>query len=600
MNTLPKIAVFDFESDPFQHNRKPEPFLFGFYDGINFRSIWCDDPDQLILQVVKSLEDEPEPLLIFAHNGGRFDFHLGLIEHFAGALKIINGRIVSARIAHHELRDSFALLPFALREYRKDDIEYWKLEREHRHKYREEIVSYMRTDCVALHEIVSAFVETFGLKLTVGSAALNQLKGFHQFKTTNAHFDKSIREQYYYGGRNQCFEKGIIEAPLKIVDVNSMYPRAMRDFLHPIGNRISISDKIEPDTCFVTVEGWNKNAFPLRQDDGSLDFSAPFGTFNISIHEFNAGIETGLFRPKRIIKTYGIDERSSFDSFVSTFYETRLQAKRDGDKIKEILFKFVLNSSYGKFAQNPENFYDWRIAKLSDPPPADECPHCYGNGDCVESCYWCERLRNMRTRQSCARGHRDEKGKLKKHTPGYSCCARCDGTGFKWMRSESQGNYQIWKSRTPMHHYLNVATAASITGAARSMLLRGYAEAQRPIYCDTDSLLCEEFNGHISDTELGAWKIEAQGDLAAIGGKKLYAIFTFTFPGPNKRGEEPERVKFRGRDMWLVKKAHKGAKVTGADIISICEGKTIEYRSESPAFKLSGKTKFVERKIRMT
>jgi hypothetical protein len=30
---------------------------------------------------------------------------------------------------------------------------------------------------------------------------------------------------------------------------------------------------------------------------------------------------------------------------------------------------------------------------------------------------------------------------------------------------------------------------------------------------------------HLDETELGAWKVEALGDLAAIAGKKLYAVF---------------------------------------------------------------------------
>jgi hypothetical protein len=47
----------------------------------------------------------------------------------------------------------------------------------------------------------------------------------------------------------------------------------------------------------------------------------------------------------------------------------------------------------------------------------------------------------------------------------------------------------------------------------------------RPIYCDTDSIICEAFGGNLHDTELGGWKIEAEGDYAAIAGKKLYAVF---------------------------------------------------------------------------
>jgi hypothetical protein len=115
------------------------------------------------------------------------------------------------------------------------------------------------------------------------------------------------------------------------------------------------------------------------------------------------------------------------------------------------------------------------------------------------------------------------------------------------------------------------------------------SNAERPIYCDTDSIICEAFHGNLHNTELGGWKIEANGDFAAIAGKKLYAIFD--------------------RDK-VIKKASKGCTLSGEQIVEICNGASILYENQVPSFHLHNKGKleldgigsadFVKRTIRMT
>ena len=71
-----RIAVIDFETDPFLYDRVPEPFSAGFYDGETYIDFWGDDcADQLICY----LESRKDNLIIYAHNGGKFDFYYGVI-----------------------------------------------------------------------------------------------------------------------------------------------------------------------------------------------------------------------------------------------------------------------------------------------------------------------------------------------------------------------------------------------------------------------------------------------------------------------------------------------------------------------------------------
>jgi hypothetical protein len=534
-----RIATMDAETDPFEFGVIVQPFLFGYHDGQKTVICWGDD---CIPKMIAALEKEREPLTIFVHNGGRFDFWYLLPYLTPGSIKIINGRIVQAMLGKHELRDSFAIMPFPLAEFNKDQIDYELFRREKREAHKEEIIRYWTGDLVYLHMCAVGFIKEFGDKLTVGGASLKQLKQFHKFSCGNENYDKKFRDRFYFGGRNQVFKSGILKGPYDVYDVNSMYPYVMRNFLHPIGTGVSVDKRVRPNTCFLVVEGWNYGAFPTRTDSGGLDFTVPYGTFHPTIHEWQAALDTGTFRPKKIIKTYGWDKRGTFEEFVNHFYDLRAEYKAKykvsddlTDKMYTLFYKYVLNSAYGKFAQNPENYFNYEITCGSARPSEWH--------DCTESC--------------------EPECKL------------------VWTASYIHDKYIIWQRPTRMHHYYNVATGCSITGAARSVLLRGIHAATDPIYCDTDSIICRSLESdQISDSQLGGWKLEATATTAAICGKKLYALF-----------DESETC---------IKKAHKGARLSGPEILRIAKGETVGYDNPVPSFSFDGTASFIHRDIRRT
>src|SRR5271154_3046811 len=114
-----KIAVLDLETDPFEEGIMVAPFLAGFHDGEETVLIWHEN---CIGKMVEYLSKRKEKCLIYAHNGGRFDFFFFLPHLDAKNLRIINGRIVEAFLSGHTLRDSFALMPFPLADFDKDKI----------------------------------------------------------------------------------------------------------------------------------------------------------------------------------------------------------------------------------------------------------------------------------------------------------------------------------------------------------------------------------------------------------------------------------------------------------------------------------------------
>lgn len=521
-----KLAVADFETDPFLEYRVPQPFAGGIYDGETYRDFWGDDCVQQFIDYLATVE---EPMMIYFHNGGGFDFWF-LIWFMEEGAKILDAKIVKGNIGIHEIRDSFRILPFPLDQYKKDKIDYSIFERGERNKptNKRAIRSYMKADCLYLYDLVAAFRRDFGNKLTVGGASIALLQKFHPFDKIpptdeGAAIDAELR-QFYYGGRNQCFRSGVIKGPVTIYDINSAYLYAMKAFKHPTRLDMNVKTgrdaRITPRTVFAKIAARNDGALPMRQPDGSLRFDIEHGVFNTTIHEIEAGLDTGTLKIEKVLATYDFLERTDFAEYVDHCGAIRADAKRRGDGATAISWKYVGNSSYGKTAQNPENYRDWAMSHdiLAEP----------------------------------------------------------------WSLEFEAYGWFVWSKPSALRTYYNVAIGASITGATRSLLLRGLANAEGALYCDTDSIVCRSLTGvPFDDVQLGAWKVEAQGDSIAIAGKKLYAVFD---------GKKP------------VKKASKGGKISAQDIRDIASGKKpmVQFVNPAPNFKLDGTAHFISRQFKPT
>lgn len=528
------LATLDFETDPFKYGRTPEPFACGLHVGDDYFEWWNNDADSLIDAVAEFLKNYPEPLLIYAHNGGKFDFYFLLYKKLIqNPIKIINSRLTKAHCFHHELRDSYSIIPVPLAIYLKDEIDYKLFDRDIREKHKDDILHYLAKDCEYLYKLVHAFLDRFGLHLTIGGLSIKTLSEYHPFVKVNQSHDEAIRP-YYMGGRVQCFERGIIDGDFKVIDVNSMYPYVMSELRHPCGesylyyyddkscwNQLSDKGEIIGDITkpyFLTLTCENNNAFAVRTLNG-LSFEEENGTFKITSHEFQAALKHGLISDIVLHELVVPEETINFKAFVGVFVAEKIQAKKDKDKLAEIFSKLILNSSYGKTGQNPENFMDYLIHYDGEPLP-----------DLSE---W----------------------ELDTETPFLN----------------------LFCKDAPRPIYYDVAIAASVTGAARAVLLNAIYSVERPFYCDTDSLIYTGgCNLDLDPYKLGAWDLEATGDKLAIAGKKLYALY---------------------KDKECVKMASKGAKLEPKDILKVASGHQVVWESDAPNFKINGDVNFTKRRI---
>ena len=498
------VATIDIETDPFLYGRIPEPFVIGWYSAdIGFRYWWGDDCIERFCDWLRELPKH----IVYAHNGGKFDVHF-FLDHLRGKLLIIDGRTVSAEMYGHDIRDSYAIMPFPLADYQKDEIDYSIMERPVREKNKRKILEYLESDCVYLFNLIETFHEDFGQsKLTIGSVSMAEIRKLHDVPKTTLAFDRTFRKTLYYGGRCESFASGVIEGDMDIYDVRSMYPSVMSEYLHPTGLAYSVGDEITEETCFLTVRGTSHGAFPGRGKDGELHYSHKRGVFHVSIHEYNAAIDSGVFRPTSIECTYDFAERVRYEAWTTKYYALKEKSERENDQARYLIYKYLLNAGGGKFSQNPANYWDYRLAALKE-RPEEVCQHCKGRGVCTRQCHRCAALNEYQALDGE--------------------CRYCEGTGERWMLAEASDDHEVmlWKARTPSYEYNNVATGASITGAARAKLLRAMARCETVLYCDTDSIVCQGDFGEPVSNEMGAWKHEGHGVLMALAAKKLYCIFS--------------------------------------------------------------------------
>lgn len=538
MSTIKKIMTCDCETDPFLHMRVPQPFLWGLYDGKNYTTF---DNTRDIVEAVKD-----KNIILYAHNGGKFDFIYFLPYITETKAQVINGRIISMFLGRCELRDSLAAVPVSMKEIQKEDIEMWKLEANVRDQHKEEILFRNRTDCIYLYNLMIEYRKNAGTRKTIASNALSFAKkqGIDTGKT-NFRFDEKYRK-FFFGGRTEVFRAGSHEN-ISIIDIHSAYPFAMMHD-HPTSaefTRLGSLDGLtteEVQRSLIVIECTSHGAFPIRVSGpkGGLIFPHEYNEFYITGWEYLVAKEFGLIENEKILSVRHTPNKINFKPYVEHWYNHKITHPKKIDPINYTIGKIMMNSLYGKLAQNPARYYDYKIVPAGREIDSDH---------------------------------------------GWSICNEYQDHEIHRRESLWKYKYELGVQWEAKPIFYNVATAASITGFTRAHLLRAIHTigADHVIYCDTDSIICDVTSDihRLPLTEaIGDWDIEDQNcPIGHFAGKKLYGVKLST--GENKI-------------------ASKGSKLSFDDLTKIINGETVTWKSPAPSFKIDGSASFVVRNIRST
>lgn len=581
---MPLVRDFwtaDAETDPF-HNcadpfcpkchgegRKPKPFIWGAYNGATETYLEFANARELAAFF------RDKKTVVYAHNGGRFDWHYIRDEiNTDEVIMIISGRLSRFRIGECEFRDSMNIFQQTrLKDFgNKLEIDYALMEPEVRDNpnNRAEISKYLRVDVVDLWNQLYRYFERYGRSLTQAGTAMrvwSKMSGIKPPEQTKEQFKRY--KPFYYGGRVECFKQGVEKTKFQVVDINSAYPRAMLE-KHPFSNAATVDDRLPNDEneiarSLIRLRCRSDGAFPYRAPTGELIFpnDNEFRIYNVTGWEFLTALEFDAARGIEIQEVHTFPLSIDFQDYIHRFYNERKQAKAAGDKAADIFCKLFMNSLYGKFGSNP-------------------------GGAHVE-------------------GEEDEPSE------GYHEYLLTDDEGIAKWTVEGYQRYKNWGERSLMfrplpeirHRYYNVATAASITGYVRAYLFRSARQCRGLIYCDTDSLAAEDVSRLPIGQELGQWKVEIDCNSYAVAGKKNY---TFEASDDTIKKYNSYRSRESATGHWKI--ASKGARLTPEEMVRVASGVIVRcdickkehagvcYRPESPTYSIArDEPRFIDRKI---
>ena len=459
------IGVLDFETDPFLYGRVPKPFACELLlQTGETRVRWSP---KCAAEIAADIADLGK-VDLYAHNGGKFDFHYLLPFVETGSIKIIRNRIAEMTIGDARLIDSYLLVPVALSAYKKTIIDYSKFEEDVRDEHKAEILKYLHDDCVDLLELITGMHERLGRRLTIGGAAMAAIKKSGiRISRQGAPHDERFRP-YYYGGRVEAAKVGHWKhTDLRYADINSAYPHAMT-FPHPFGAKYKMSNKLPKKlgAQFITLEAVADGSLPYR-DKENLIFPHDGETriYDVTGWEVAAGLETRTLDIKRVITVATPCDFQDYSDFILPNYKKRCEAEKG--TIDNIAYKLLINSGYGKFASNCDEYRDYTI---------EEIKVCPGEG-------WDFEL-------------------------------DISGTGMAlWSKPSARREFG----------YYDVAVSASITGHVRATMQRAISGVGEFFYCDTDSIIYGGRSNIVYGAGLGEWKDEGKITELAIAAKKLYA-----------------------------------------------------------------------------
>jgi len=378
-----KFAVFDIET-----RNWTEPYAVGFYDG-QYHEFFGDSCISDFLNHLLAHPMKYRGMVIYAHNGGKFDFAflLDVLKKYDLALRWMyqGSRVMKLTMKFPQMKknrvnfvDSLLLLPYSLDKLTKNfkvmhqklaetfDGDYEELYQMYKRKdpkFRE----YLKNDCLGLYEVLMNFngviKESGGtVGLTLASTGMNTFRKscLDQDIPMSSRKMNSEMKKAYFGGRTEIFRMYLPDNGDKYhcYDVNSLYPYVMKNFDYPIsepkintypssncyrdGTGITECNVIAPKDLYVPV-------LPIKLDS-KLYF--PLGRFHGFWHD------TQLIKAKEMgytikpVKHFQFDTAPIFRNYVDKFFALKLRSKPDTPQY--LIAKLLLNSLYGKFAQRQD------------------------------------------------------------------------------------------------------------------------------------------------------------------------------------------------------------------------------------------------------
>ena len=254
---------------------------------------------------------------------------------------------------------------------RKLEIDY-KQKREIGHILTKQEVDYIKNDVVIIAQALNKMFELDLDKLTIASDALasfkDMTKNFNRyFPKLTPEVDELIRNSYK-GGFTYVSDKyaGKEVGEGVVFDVNSLYPSRMKFEYLPIGQPEEFIGKYFPDRNFPLYVQFFDCKFELKPDKiPSIQIKHSLSFMQNEYLKSSNGevVSLALTSPdlELFFEQYEVSEityrggfkfqqrKGIFDNYIDYWTNSKIEAKKNGNRALYQISKLMLNSLYGKF-----------------------------------------------------------------------------------------------------------------------------------------------------------------------------------------------------------------------------------------------------------
>lgn len=356
-----KYFVFDVET--WGLDATPESFALGVILGENyvFRT------DNLAVFKRELMSSKYNNCVLFAHNA-LYDLSTifgNILVDLDPQAVFNNSTFILAKHGKITYADSFNILPTKLEKVGEmmgvpKGITPAKFKTCKRSKITNADYDYCENDCFVIYEALTKLFNEIGcVRITLASLSMAYFR--RKFLKEPIYYNDIVYHFFdsYFGGRVECFRLGKVHA--QVFDINSMYPYSMKiaTFPHPQKLRVNNSPKesdlrfsLEYNEGLAEITVLHKEHFygflPIKKDGKLIFPTGKFrGTWNFP--EIRYALEQGIIEILEIHRIVDAPPMETpFREFVDTLFEKRRSADNEFEKY---LYKIILNSLYGKFAQ---------------------------------------------------------------------------------------------------------------------------------------------------------------------------------------------------------------------------------------------------------
>jgi len=227
-----------------------------------------------------------------------------------------------------------------------------------------ELETYCMRDSEITYKFTMFLQENYNIigtnmKLTASSTSMELFKrkylhrNIHSEESHMMNINKKLFDSYY-GGRTEIFKRGYYKN-MKYYDFNSLYPSVMmNDYPDPDSAKyVTFPSKniIEYEgisEVIMEVEEMNVPILPVMHHKLIFPIGRIRGTYTHL--EIRKAIDEGYTLKKIMWTIYYRKVFKPFETFVNDMYSKRMEFKKQKNPT-ELVFKLLMNSLYGKFAQ---------------------------------------------------------------------------------------------------------------------------------------------------------------------------------------------------------------------------------------------------------